>query len=118
MVVLKYILSLLLLLSLATNVNAAPRGTAAVTVGNNSSGLTLIIDCPGESHISGTVIAGANATVNFDISNNRTKWETHTVLLAAVSGEAVIDATVGMAFVRITSATTAVALDFELGCKR
>ena len=108
----------LLLLAFPLSADAAPHKTAAVTSGDNSSGLTLILDCPNESHISGIAKAGANATINFDVSNDRTTWHTHTVLLAVASGTALIDVEVGVVFVRITSATTAVALDYDLGCKQ
>lgn len=110
--------SLLFLFLLTSIAWAGPSGTAGVTAGGNSAGLTLILDCPNEAHVSGVAVAGAAATVNFDTSPDRTTWRTHTILLSAASGTAFIDVTVGQPFVRITSATTAVQLDFELGCKQ
>lgn len=97
---------------------AAPRKSATVTSGNNSAGLTLILDCPSESHITAVVVAGAAATVNFDISNDRVNWHTHTVLLSAASGTAFLDVNGGIIFARLTSTTTDVALTYEMGCKR
>jgi len=112
------LLTLGIVLSLVLSALAGPVGEAAVTSGNNSAGLTLILDCPNEAHVTGVAVAGASATVNFDISNDRTVWRTHTVLLAAASGEAFIDVRAGQPFVRITSATTSVALNYEIGCKQ
>lgn len=104
-------------LLLAVSAFAGPTKKSSVTVAGNTAGLTLILDCTRQGHISGVVVAGAAATVNFDVSEDRQSWDTHTVLLSAASGTALIDVTTGFPHVRITSATTGVALTYKLGCK-
>ena len=90
---------------------------SSVTAGANSAGLTLKQDCTGTTRATIAAKAGAPATVKVQVSGDEVVWFDHITLLSAASGDAILEVTLGFPAVRVTSATTGVALDFAIGCQ-